>query len=73
MEEEIIINPERKTTIGDVVTIQCILCMIMVIGVVVLNIFKPESAEDIFLKYKVLVSNEAGISELINMIISVFE
>jgi len=38
---------ERRVTVGDVITMQLILCVLIVITIVVLNIIKPEITNEV--------------------------
>lgn len=46
-EKEEINSGERCVTVGDVITIQLILCIIIAITIVVLNIVKPDVTKEI--------------------------
>ncbi|MGN0604922.1 MAG: hypothetical protein ACI4JM_00215 [Oscillospiraceae bacterium] len=45
-------SDEKKDKLNDIVITQCIICLIIAVGVLLLNIFNPELCRELIEKYK---------------------
>ena len=45
-------SDEKKDKLNDIVITQCIICLIIAVGVLLLNIFNPELSRELIEKYK---------------------
>jgi len=45
-------NFKKSTTIGDVILIQFIICLLIIIAIATLNIFKPELTNNLLFEFK---------------------
>ena len=60
----------KKTSLSDVITIQCILCIILAILAVAANIFLPKITEDIISEYNSINSPQEKTNSEINSFIN---
>jgi len=61
---------KANTTLGDVILIQCILCVLIIIALAVLNLVKPELTNDILHDFKQQLDKPFELKNEMNDIIS---
>lgn len=65
-EESVIIAHEGARRLGDIVTAQCIICILLAIAYIMLNIFKPEYSDMLSKQYHEVASVQSVLNNALH-------